>query len=340
MNKYPLIWKGLAVGIILLLVGTCIIPSAAQNIEKPSLPTSRGNWLYVGGSGPGNYSKIQNAVDNASDGDTIFVYDNSSPYYENVVIKKHNISLIGEDKNTTVIDGRGILDATVVAIGVDNVKIAGFMIINGYVGIVIGSHSNMITGNIICFNIFYGIWAGYEGSSNVIMGNTLFENSCGIQLEGSSKVDIIDNVIYSNKYDGVLFYNTVSNCTITGNIISNNDRGINIYGFSPNNLIRRNTFQNNNLTGVLINWYSDNNRIEENNFIGNRKNGRDECNHGNVWLDNYWDDWIGLKFHGPICQKFPKIIRLGGFIRIFTRSPFLVCDWHPAQEPYDIPGMR
>jgi len=50
MDKYPLIGKGLAVGIILLFVGTCIIPSTAQDTGKP-LPISRGDWLYVGGSG-------------------------------------------------------------------------------------------------------------------------------------------------------------------------------------------------------------------------------------------------------------------------------------------------
>ena len=65
--------KWLAVGIILLFIGTAIIPSSGQNIEKSS-SASRGNWLYVGGSGPGNYTKIQDAIDNASDGDTLFVY--------------------------------------------------------------------------------------------------------------------------------------------------------------------------------------------------------------------------------------------------------------------------
>jgi hypothetical protein len=43
--------KCLAVGIILLFVGTCIIPGIAQDTEK-TLPTSRGTWLYVGGNGP------------------------------------------------------------------------------------------------------------------------------------------------------------------------------------------------------------------------------------------------------------------------------------------------
>jgi hypothetical protein len=44
MDTYLRLWKCLAVGIILVFLGTCIIPSIAQDREKLSLPTSRGNW--------------------------------------------------------------------------------------------------------------------------------------------------------------------------------------------------------------------------------------------------------------------------------------------------------
>jgi len=54
MGKKHLSSKWLAVGIILLFVGTGIIPAIAQETEK-SLQTSRGTWLYVGGSGPGRF---------------------------------------------------------------------------------------------------------------------------------------------------------------------------------------------------------------------------------------------------------------------------------------------
>ncbi len=47
--------KCLAIGIILLFVGVTIAPTIAQNTEK-SQSTSRGTWLYVGGSGPGNFT--------------------------------------------------------------------------------------------------------------------------------------------------------------------------------------------------------------------------------------------------------------------------------------------
>ena len=86
--------KWLAIGIILLFVATAIIPAIAQTTEK-SQSTSRGNWLYVGGSGPGNYSSIQDAINASSNGDTVFVY--TGMYHENVIVNK-TITLWGRTK--------------------------------------------------------------------------------------------------------------------------------------------------------------------------------------------------------------------------------------------------
>ena len=70
MQTNSLLRKGFAVGIILLFIGTCIIPSNAQDTEKQS-STSRGSWLYVGGSGPGNYKSIQSAINDADPDDIL-----------------------------------------------------------------------------------------------------------------------------------------------------------------------------------------------------------------------------------------------------------------------------
>ncbi|HWR27413.1 MAG TPA: hypothetical protein VN377_03130, partial [Candidatus Thermoplasmatota archaeon] len=122
MKKYPLIRKGFAVGIILLFVGTCIIPTIAQDNEKP-LPTSRGNWSYVGGSGPGNYTKIQDAINDSHDGDTVFVY--SGLYTETIVIPTA-IRLIGESKNTTRITAKILSGEALISLSSSNVTISGF----------------------------------------------------------------------------------------------------------------------------------------------------------------------------------------------------------------------
>lgn len=217
--------KGLAVGIILLFIGTSVIPLTAQNIEKKSTPTSRGNWLYVGGSGPGNYSKIQDAINSASNEDTVFVYDNSSPYYEHIIVNK-SIKLIG-DKKTTVIDGNNW--GSVVTISADGATITGFTIQKGeayWGGVFIESSNNVVTGNDIIDNGWMGIYI--TGSSNNISYNSIINNyHDGVYIKSSNNF-ICRNIISTNKI-GISITNHCYNNTITGNcIIKNAQEGINI----------------------------------------------------------------------------------------------------------------
>ena len=103
VKKHVLLKKGLVIGILVLFIGISINPSTGTKIEKKSIkPISDNNIYYVGGTGEGNYTKIKYAIAFASDGDTVFVYNDSSPYYENIWINK-SINLIGEDKETTII---------------------------------------------------------------------------------------------------------------------------------------------------------------------------------------------------------------------------------------------
>jgi hypothetical protein len=99
-----------------------------NNIMKFPLVKS-GTIFYVGGSGPDNYTRIQEAIENASNGDTVFVYDDSSPYYENLVIDK-SIYLIGENQDCTIINGsklNSLLDT--IEIKANNVYISGLSVV-------------------------------------------------------------------------------------------------------------------------------------------------------------------------------------------------------------------
>lgn len=62
--------KSLVVGTIIVLVGASVVSAFSGNISVGPRPLNRGNTLYVGGFGPGNYTRIQDAIDNSSDGDT------------------------------------------------------------------------------------------------------------------------------------------------------------------------------------------------------------------------------------------------------------------------------
>jgi len=74
-----------------------------------------------------NYTTIQAAIDDPDtlDGRTIFV--EGGTYYEHVIVNK-TVSLIGERRKTTIIDGDGY--GTVVRIWADGVKISNFTVRN------------------------------------------------------------------------------------------------------------------------------------------------------------------------------------------------------------------
>ncbi|MFO7677733.1 MAG: NosD domain-containing protein [Thermoplasmatota archaeon] len=206
MIKNNMIWKGIGVGIILLFVGTAIVPAIAQTTEKQSV--SRGNWLYVGGTGPGNYTKIQDAINASSNGDTIYVH--KKIYYEHILIAK-DINLLGEYKEQTIIDAQGT--GTAVQIG-GYVNFSGFTIRNAEVGVnnyyspssddvyIFFLYGNIITNNIV------GI--GLSGSfHNVIYGNIITQNQFGINFFNADDYEVKNNNFIDNEkhayFEYVLF---------------------------------------------------------------------------------------------------------------------------------------
>jgi len=279
--------KCLAIGIILLFVGTCIIPAIAQDIEKSSLPTSRGHWLYVGGSGPGNYSKIQDAIDNASNGDTVFVFDDSSPYYENLLINK-SIYLIGENKETTIIDGRE--NGTCVSVLVDSVSISGFTIQKSgywYPGIqMTSSNYSIISSNILKNNTGPGL-RFISANNNIITDNVIIHNYDGIYARSGSGNLIDDNYICFNSDEGISLYAEGPNTISRNNISSNGYWGIYVFNIDTrNNNITGNYISNNPSKGILVSISTD--VFISNNIISNSKIGIDiSGSSSNVISDNY-----------------------------------------------------
>jgi len=69
---------------------------------------------------PDDYVTIQEAIDSAAQGDIVFVKKGS--YSENLLINK-SITLVGEDKESTVVVGEG---NTALIVQHDNVNVTGF----------------------------------------------------------------------------------------------------------------------------------------------------------------------------------------------------------------------
>jgi len=242
MDKYPSIKKYLAVGIILLFVGTSIIPVTAQEKEKPSLPTSSGNWLYVGGSGPGNISKIQDAINDSQDGDTVFVFHGT--YYEHIVINKA-IYLIGENVNTTTIIDNFSHDIYAMTIQRDNVTVIGFTIQGEatWCAIGLGSGYTTIKGN----NILSTYGMEVKSSNNSILYNNI--TGYGIPLTGLGCG--INSILSNNRIEHNSIFSAATGISVAGdgNFINNNlivaSWPSDIHG--SKNVISNNTFQNSGL---------------------------------------------------------------------------------------------
>lgn len=209
------------VGIIvcmLLIVNVVSSISGIELIEKSSIITLHNdNTLYVGGSGPGNYTSIQEAIDDAEDGDTIYVYNGT--YYENLEVNK-SINLMGESKNTTFIDGNK--SGHVAIIEASDVIISGFTMRNAdysvFGAIFVGSSNNTIRDNIISDNSMGGIGMFYSFNNtitdNIISNNDLY----GIALMSSYDAVISENE-FSNNHCGIFLY--TNNSTIYNNSFSN-----------------------------------------------------------------------------------------------------------------------
>jgi parallel beta-helix repeat protein len=321
--------KALVFGIIVLFIGAGVASGLNINIKNKKISSVFSNTLYVGGTGEGNYTSIQEAINDSADGDTVFVFDNSSPYYENVIVNK-SIFLIGENKDTTVIDGGG--DENVIYINADLVYISGFTIQNGgleypYGGIQIRSnYSTIFYNNLV--NNFYGINIFYSNNIYIFKNNITNNNQCGIYLERSSNNNISGNFINAQPYNGVGLYNSSDNNTIFKNTIINSKySGVRTTQCSGNFIISN--MISKNLVGVRIE-FSTNTKILNNNFI---KNIFQEANHlgskfllhKNIWDGNYWNR--------PRVLPKPIFGRTGLFHMLI---PWINFDWHPAQEPNDI----
>mgnify|MGYP005832199395 CR=1 FL=1 len=167
---------------------------------------------------PHDYPTIQEAINAASNGDTITVA--AGYYYGHVVINK-TLTLVGEDPETTIIE---YFENDTVYVRANNVNISGFTIKNR--------------------RVYYGIWVEPIPSSGITIKNNIITNSSvGVGIQYSTNTLVTENVITKNEY-GIRIYQSTSN-TFTMNTISNNIfEGLHILQ-SSNNLIHRNNFINN-----------------------------------------------------------------------------------------------
>lgn len=286
-----------------------------------------------------NYDTIQAAIDahQTLNGHVIFV--NAGIYYEHVVVNK-SITLIGENKSTTIIDGN--YTGNVIEVIANDVRITGFTIRNSHsehpcCGVFIDKGiGNNISYNIITNNFYaIGLWGS---SNNSICQNNITRNNFGVLLNSSSN-NIISGNNLTHNLRGVVFKFFSNNNTVSGNNIRINDFGVWLYR-SSNNTLSRNKITNNNYDGAQFTFCSDNvfsgNEIVANNHYGIRldsssnnifyhNNFIDNTKHihidlpvcSNIWDNgypsggNYWSNYTGVDLYSGLYQNETGIDGIG-----------------------------
>jgi len=251
--------------------------------------TTTASTLTVDISGSGDYTSIQAAVKNATNGDTIVVYPGT--YTENVYVNKELtiMSQSGNPEDT-------IVEATynyVIRVDADNVTISGFNVTGSPRGISLYRVENCIVDNNIASNSNEGIvlehssnnsltnntaknhrYNGimlYSSSSNTLTSNTAEKNSIGIRLYPSSNNVLINNTASNNKNCGIVLDSPSNNNTLTSNTASNNDN-CGVVGSCSNSTLTSNVVSNNKNSGISLSSSSNNtlfsNTISNNGYVG------------------------------------------------------------------------
>jgi parallel beta-helix repeat protein len=248
---------------------------------------------------PEHYPSIQEAVDAANPGDTIYV--NNGTYREKININK-TISLIGENKETTIITGKRLSDG--ILITADYVNVSGFKIENvgysmGHAGIRLdhalncrvfdniafdcsrgivldGAEQNTISGNEISESHWQGILLTYSNEST-ISNNTLTNNEfyAAIDLRNSMRNNVIGNIVFDNDMIGIeVIWDSCENNIINNTVHShrretgNSPKWSGIFIANSHNIIIGNIVTNND-QGISIGFRAENNTISDNSILNN-----------------------------------------------------------------------
>ena len=235
-----------------------------------ALSQDNSSTLYVDDDGTQDYASIQDAIENASDGDTVFVYNGI--YEEGSFLINKSINLIGENKENTIIQGSSTQDQSyIVNIISDDVALSGFTIRN---------------------STLLEILPSIPEDDNPI--DIKINVGDGVRIS-SDNITIFGNIIKDNGGDGIVLYSG-QNTTIVANILSNNSQAIYLK-YCSSNLVVNNSIEDNKLGIVFLNDSYDN-IFYHNNFINSSlyhasDNGKNIFYSEELKQGNYWDEYKG-----------------------------------------------
>ena len=260
-------------------------------------------WDVYQGAG----TPIQDAIDGAEAGDTIYVH--AGLYYENLNVDKR-LTLIGDGADVVTVRAADTSDH-VFEVTADWVNISGFKVTGAteYPYPTAGIYLNgveycNISDNIASDNS-HGVYLNYS-HNNALVNNNASNGHIGIHLYYSNGNSLTNNNATNHSGESIYLYSSNYN-TLMENNVSNNYAGI-ILEYSSNDNVLTNNNVSNDYYGIMLWESSNNNKIYLNNFINNTDsvspyestnfwNSTEEITYiynGNTYtnhLGNYWDGY-------------------------------------------------
>lgn len=277
-----------AVVLVSVAFGPTILFSSPPEKETVSAFNLRDMWDIIV---PDDFESIGQAINNAKSGDRIYVrsgiYKPGISFFDaSLSIKTVGITIHGQDRSNTIINGRGRYN--IVSIDADNTNFSGFTIRNNGVNgtlVEVSSNNNIISDNILEVDDYYdGTEYGmqlYNSNQNKIVDNVIHGGDRGIEMGMSNENVFEGNIIENNRIavnlEDVFVidfnlrlakrdnYRICSGNEFIGNIVRDNNMGI-FLDYSSDNLIFNNSFISNNKNGLILSM-CENNKIYSNGFV-------------------------------------------------------------------------
>ncbi len=227
---------------------------------------------YSDGTAEKPYDNIEEALKNANNGDTIYIF--GGLYQEDLTINK-KVYIEGGIGGETIIDTR--FDRRyLVEITADEVTIKGITFsdddssMTSPIGalVAISSNNNRIVGNKFQKNTYgYGIHIASSANDNFIINNYINNSKQGIHIASSSTNDLAKNEIYNCSEYGINMDASGGNNRLYSNIVENCPYGIRVKNSENINLTHNEVAGSINFA-IYISWSPDavitNNLIEDN----------------------------------------------------------------------------
>jgi len=261
----------------------------AMNCNCGDICVNETGWWRDGGTFNASSTPIQDAVNNATSGETICVKDGN--YQENVDVNTAGLTIQSENGTANCIVNASNPNDYVFYVTADWVNITGFSVrdANGTrrVGIYLRevSHCNVSSNN--ATGNYYGILL-VSSSNNTLTNNTMSGNNYNFGVEGSSLSHYIHKIDTSNKVDGKPIYYWVNhqdervpgdagfvavvnstNITVRDLVLTKNGAGV-LLAYTENSSVEDVTAANNDYYGHGIYLdYSSNNTLSNNTASNN-----------------------------------------------------------------------